>query len=158
MKLKNVVLGIIAASAVAVNGGWLAYEHIHPLTDAYYSSNAGLYPNGVPKILYLSGKRWNIEIGEHDDELDAMEAFGVTMCKERVIHLHSNMVQANYRDTLLHESLHATICKDDGSLDNDAYSHNGGHAAIAKFSQSLQDILRDNPEFAEFMLHWAVIK
>jgi len=154
MKIKNVVLGFVAASAVCVNAGWLAYEHVHPIRDAYYTDSDAVYADGMPKVVYVGGQRWNIEVGMHDEEMNEAEAFGVTLCQERAIHMHSHMTQSNERDTLIHELLHANVCKADGHLDNDAYSRGGGHAAIAMMAQFWQDIVRDNPELAEFLIHY----
>jgi len=50
--------------------------------------------------------------------------------------------------------LHGFVCKDDGTLDNDKYSRGGGHHAIAIFSQYWQELMADNPELAEFLIHY----
>jgi len=96
MKLKNVMLGFIAVSAVCVNAGWLAYEHVHPIRDAYYTDSDAVYADGMPKVVYVAGQRWNIEIGMHDEEMNEAEAFGVTLCQERAIHMHSHTLISMY--------------------------------------------------------------
>lgn len=151
--MKRILKAILVIALLGANVGWIGYEHIHPVQSLYYSSNVGQYPDGMPKVLYIDGKRWQVEIVEHDEVLDAMEAYGVTMCRERVIEMHSNMLVSNEIDTLLHETMHAHICKPDGSLDNDEWSRAGGHAAIAKFAQYFPALLRANPDFKKFILN-----
>jgi len=74
MKLKNVVFGVVA-TVIALDAGWLAYEHAHPIADVYYTNSDAIYPDGMPKVVYVSGKRWNIEVGYHDEEMNEAEAF-----------------------------------------------------------------------------------
>lgn len=152
MKMKNVVLGFVAASAVCVNVGYLTYEHVHPIANVYYTSSEALYPSGMPKIVYVDGIRWQIEQGWHDEEMEAIEAFGLTQCDIHVIHLHSNLTETQQRDTLLHELMHSHVCDSNGKLENDAWSRDGGHGAIAKFAQFFPALMRSNPELARFML------
>lgn len=152
--MKRILKAILVVVLLGFNVAWIGYEHVHPVRDLYYKSNLSTYPNGMPKVLYIDGKRWQVEIVEHDEVLDAMEAYGVTMCKERVIEVHSDLLVSNYQDTLLHETMHAHICKPDGTLDNDEWSRSGGHQAIAKFAQYFPALMRANPDFAKFMLNY----
>jgi len=146
-------ISILVLVLLVANAGWIGYEHIHPVQSLYYTSNVGHYPDGMPKVLYIDGKRWQVEIVEHDEVLDAMEAYGMTSCPDRVIEMHSNMLVSNEIDTLLHETLHAHICKKDGTLDNDEWSRAGGHAAIAKFAQYFTSLMAANPDFKKFILN-----
>jgi len=155
MKLKNVLLGsIVATGAVLVNAGVWGYCHIKGLPNPYASqqTNDAVYEDGLPKAIYIVGQRWNVERGTHDEMLDAEEAYGVTFCKEHIILLHSHMAESNTKDTIIHEALHGFVCRADGSLDNDAYSRNGGHRAIAMFSQYWSELMTTNPELAHFIL------
>jgi len=149
--MKRILTAILVIALLGANAAWIGYEHVHPVSSLYYSSNVGHYPDGMPKVLYIDGKRWQVEIVEHDEVLDAMEAYGVTMCQDRIIEMHSNMIVSNEQDTLLHEILHAHICKPDGHLDNDDWSRAGGHAAIAKFAQYLPALVRANPDLGKFL-------
>lgn len=155
MRYKSLIVkGIVAVAIMGANAGWLAYEHFKPIADVYYTSSEALYPSGMPKIVYVDGVRWQIEQGWHDEEMEAVEAFGLTQCDVHVIHLHSNLTKTQQRDTLLHELMHSHVCDGSGKLDNDYWSRNGGHAAIAKFAQFFPALMRTNPELAEFMLHY----
>lgn len=155
MRIKTAVLGALTgAFLLSANAAFLIHEHYHPIADVYYTSSEALYPNKMPKIVYVDGVRWQIETGWHDEEMEAIEAFGLTQCDIHVIHLHSNLTEAQERDTLLHELMHSHVCDGNGKLDNDAWSRLGGHASIAKFSQFFPALLRANPELAQFMLHY----
>lgn len=155
MSIRKIIINsLIAASVLGANAAFLVYEHFKPIADVYYTSSEALYPDKMPKIVYVDGVRWQIEIGWHDEEMEAVEAFGLTQCDIHVIHLHSNLTETQERDTLLHELLHSHVCDGNGRLDNDYYSRQGGHAAIAKFAQFFPALLRTNPELAEFMLHY----
>jgi hypothetical protein len=153
MSMKNAVLkSAVAVAVVGANVAWLAHEHVKPIADVYYTSSEALYPSGMPKIVYVDGVRWQIETGWHDEEMEAVEAFGLTQCDIHVIHLHSNLTETQQRDTLLHELMHAHVCDATGKIDNDAWIRSGGHGTIAKFAQFFPALMRTNPELARFML------
>lgn len=155
MRIKTAVLSALTgAFLLSANAAFLIHEHYKPFPDVYKSqqTNEATYDDGLPRVLYIAGARWNVEIGTHDEMLDAEEAYGVTLCKEHIILMHSHMLRSNEIDTLIHESLHGFVCRADGSLDNDYYSRTGGHRAIALFSQYWMELMTTNPELAHFIL------
>lgn len=155
MRVRNVVLSVLTGAFLVLgNIAFIVHEHYKPFPDVYKAqqTNDATYEDGLPRVLYIAGARWNVEIGTHDEMLDAEEAYGVTFCKEHVILMHSHMLRSNEIDTLIHESLHGFVCRADGSLDNDYYSRTGGHRAIALFSQYWMELMTTNPELAHFIL------
>lgn len=110
------------------------------------------YTDHLPNVAYVDGIRWYISKGDGDQELDLISAYGVTDCKRKIILIHSGMTLSGERDTLLHELMHAHVCINDAP-DNHFYLSEDGHGTIAKTSQFIQQLFRDNHELGEWFIN-----
>lgn len=108
------------------------------------------YKDRMPKKAYIHGQRWYIDKGDKDQELDLIEAYGVTDCKNHIVIIHSGMTLAGERDTLLHELMHANVCISDAP-NNGYYLSVDGHQTIAKTSQFIAELFITNKELARYM-------
>lgn len=108
----------------------------------------------IPSSVFIRGHQWGIiENQPTDIFLDKADVYAFTDCTQQAIFVREGMSNANERDTLLHELLHAGTC-DDGKPDNLYWNSTSqeSHEGIYKISNYLSELLYENPDLVKYLV------
>lgn len=127
-----------------INSGDGSLESVRANTD-----------DGIPRILSINGEEWEVEKVNHFDDAEAHpngDPFdGIqaeTYCKERLIAYIQTENQANLRNNIWHEVMHAGACLHGGDAWwNSINPTRNEHPGVEHLGEFLGEFSKSNPEF-----------